>query len=78
MPDAMDRLQNFNDDHVADSLKRHTTQHTRRPGLTQCERLDCREAISPERTAQGAQRCDECEEEHQLRNSQLAPWARRR
>lgn len=78
MPDAMDVLQAFNDDHVADSLKRHQSTRARGSGLSHCERLDCREPIRAERTAQGARRCDECEEEHQRRNAQYAPWARQR
>lgn len=78
MPDAMDSVQAFNEDHVQDSLKRHQTNAARRPGRTHCERLDCCEPIRPERTAQGAQRCEECEEEHQRRNAHFAPWARQR
>lgn len=78
MPDNMDRLQDFNEDHVQDSLRRHRAQRTAVIGRGHCERLDCGEEIRPERTAQGAQRCDECEDEHQRRNAQLAPWARQR
>ncbi|WP_303749531.1 TraR/DksA C4-type zinc finger protein [Stenotrophomonas pigmentata] len=78
MPDAMDHLQTFNDEHVQDSIKRHQAHQHARAGRTHCERLDCGEPIRPERTAQGAQRCDECEEEHQRRNAHFAPWARQR
>jgi RNA polymerase-binding transcription factor DksA len=73
----MDRIQEFNDDHVADSLKRHQAQRPPRSGLTHCETLDCREPIGVERTAQGARLCDDCQEEHDKRSSHFAAWARR-
>jgi hypothetical protein len=76
MPDAIDRLQEFNDDHVADSLQRHA-QRREMAGRTHCERLDCKEPIRPERTAKGAQLCDECQEEETKRNAHFARWARR-
>lgn len=78
MPDAMDKLQAFNDDHVQDSISRHQSNSAARAGRAYCERLDCGEPIRPERTRQGAQRCDECEAEHQIRNAHFAPWARQR
>lgn len=77
MPDAMDRIQEFNDDHVADSLKRHQSQRPARAGLSCCETLDCREPIREQRTAQGARLCDDCQQEHDKRNVHFAAWARR-
>lgn len=77
MPDAMDRLQEFNDHHVADALKRHQASTPRRPGRTTCERLDCGEPIHAARTAQGAQLCAECDEEVRKRDAHFALWRRR-
>jgi RNA polymerase-binding transcription factor DksA len=79
MPDEMERVQELNDAHVADSLQRHAERVARvaRPGRTHCVESNCGEPIGAERTRQGAQRCDECEEEHAKRNAHFATWARR-
>lgn len=76
MPDAMDQVQDFNDAHVADSLKRHASR-PREIGRTQCERLDCREPIAAVRTVLGAQLCEECQEEEDKRNIHFATWRQR-
>lgn len=73
MPDDMDRMQAANEDHVSDSLKRHRAMATlRRPGLTHCENLDCREPIPEARTRLGARLCDDCENDEQIRRAQFA------
>lgn len=64
MSDAMDRLQQFNDDHVADALKRHAAR-PRVVGLTHCEVADCREPIAAERTRLGARLCLECQRDEE-------------
>ena len=76
MTDAMDRCQQFNDDAVADALKRHASRPQPR-GLTHCEVADCREPIRPERTALGARLCDECQEEDDKRSAHFARWRQR-
>lgn len=76
MPDAMDRLQDFNDEHLADSLARHAARPVR-VGRTTCANLDCGEPIGTHRTAQGAQLCDECEVDDRKRQAHFAVWARR-
>lgn len=73
MPDAMDHLQAANDDHVADALKRHASQaRERKPGLTHCETVDCREPIEPARTRLGARLCEDCQREEDIRAHQYA------
>lgn len=59
MPDAMERVQQFTADHVADSLARHADRE-RLPGRSTCANLDCGEAISPTRQQLGAQLCMDC------------------
>ena len=71
MADAMDRCQDFNDDHVADALKRHAAR-PRPAGLAYCEVLDCREPIAAERTRLGARLCEECQQDEDLRARQYA------
>ncbi|MGH8075588.1 MAG: hypothetical protein ACREO4_16180 [Lysobacter sp.] len=78
MPDAMDRVQQHAADLNDDALRRHRQQQAQRAGLSECERLDCREPIRPERTARGARLCDECQEEQDKRDVHFATWARRR
>lgn len=77
MPDAMDRCQAFNDDHVADALQRHRERTPSRPGLRHCERADCKEPIHPARTAAHARLCEECQVEQDKRNAHFAAWPRR-
>lgn len=77
MPDAMDRCQTFNDDHVADALKRHRQEQPGRPGLAHCERQDCREPIHEARTRLGARLCDECQVEEDKRNAHFSVWRHR-
>ena len=71
MSDAMDGCQAFNDDHVADALKRHA-ERPRPIGLTSCEVADCREPIAPERTRLGARLCEECQQDEDLRARHFA------
>lgn len=76
MTDAMDALQDYNDQRIDDALKRHAAR-PRPQGLTHCEVADCREAIRPERTALGARLCEECQEEEDKRNAHFARWRQR-
>lgn len=76
MSDAMDQCQQFNEDAVADALRRHA-QRPRTQGLAFCEVADCREPIAQERTVLGARLCLECQEEHDKREAHLARWRRR-
>lgn len=78
MTDIIDKAQQLAMDHAETSLRRHQSVHPLRPGLTACERSDCREPIRSERTAQGARLCDECQVEHDKRNAHFAVWARPR
>lgn len=77
MPDAMDRLQQFNDDQAEDALRRHADR-ARPAGRTHCAVADCREPIVPERTALGAQLCMECQHEEDARNAHVRGWKRPR
>ena len=71
MPDAMGQVQQAAVDNVADALARHRANApTRRPGLTHCETLDCREPIEPQRTALGARLCEDCQREADIRARQ--------
>lgn len=73
MSDAMDRCQQFNEDHVGDALKRHAQARSdRADGLTECEMLDCGEPIAPQRTRLGARLCEECQADADLRASRYA------
>ena len=60
MPDAMDRVQQFADDHVDDSLKRHANR-PRPAGRATCANLECADDIAPQRQALGAQVCLACQ-----------------
>ena len=77
MPDAMDRLQQFNDDAVSDALQRHADR-PRAPGLTACENLDCREPIPPARTELGARLCIDCQRAEEAASAHLGGWRRGR
>lgn len=77
MPDAMDRLQQFNDDQAEDALKRHADR-ARPEGLTHCEVADCREPIAPARTALGARLCMECQKAEEAQAAHFRTWNRHR
>lgn len=76
MPDAMDRVQQHAQDLNADALAAHTQRQVD-IGRTECINLDCGEAIAPPRTAMGAQRCIDCQTEHEARAAHFAAWGRR-
>lgn len=76
MPDAMDALQQHNDDRVADAL----SAHARRPkpeGRDFCANLDCGEPITPQRRALGAQLCLPCQKAEEGQAAHLNAWRRR-
>lgn len=74
MPDDMDRVQEFNDQVVADALARHRSGNRQRTaGLTHCETLDCGEPIEAARTRLGARLCSDCQCEADIRARQFAP-----
>lgn len=73
MPDAMDRLQDFNDDHVSDALKRHQ-QRPRQEGRANCANLECGDAINPQQQAMGAQLCVVCQRAEEAVSTHLRVW----
>lgn len=75
-PDAMDHLQQLNDDHTSDALKRHADR-VRAVGRTHCANLDCAEPITSARTAIGAQLCLPCQHEADAQDAHLNRWRRR-
>lgn len=46
-------------------------------GRTHCINLDCGEPIATARTAMGAQRCMDCQREHEARDAHFAAWGRK-
>lgn len=74
MPDAMEAAQQFNDDHVADSLARHQSQRTRAPGRSECANLDCGAPISAQRQADGAELCVVCKRAEEAQAAHLRTW----
>lgn len=76
MPDAMDKLQTFNDEHTADAIRRHA-ERKQPVGRTHCANVDCREPIFDARRLLGAQLCMECQREEDARNAHLARWKQR-
>lgn len=76
MPDLMDKLQQHNDDHVADSLRAHA-QRPRAPGRTTCANLDCKDDIAAARTALGAQLCLACQQEAEAQAVHFSAWRNR-
>jgi RNA polymerase-binding transcription factor DksA len=76
MPDAMDQLQAFNDDHTADALRRHADRVVA-VGRSHCAIADCREPISDARRDLGAQLCLACQHEAEARSAHFSQWMRR-
>ena len=76
MPDAMDKMQTFNDDHTADALKRHADR-PKTEGRTHCAVLDCREPIFDARRLLGAQLCLSCQQEEEARSAHINRWRQR-
>jgi RNA polymerase-binding transcription factor DksA len=76
MPDAMDHVQSFNDEHTADALSRHASR-PRLVGRTHCANLDCGEPIGDARTALGAQLCLPCQKAEESRNAHQQVWRQR-
>lgn len=76
MPDVMDHVQQLNDDLTADALARHAAKLVV-PGRATCINQDCGAAITATRTALGANRCVECQREHEARAAHFAAWGHR-
>jgi RNA polymerase-binding transcription factor DksA len=76
MPDAMDRVQQHNDDHAEDALRRHAAR-PRPPGRTHCANLDCGEPIGDARRALGAQLCILCQQAEEASAVHLNRWRQR-
>ena len=76
MPDAMDQVQAFNDDHTADALKRHAEREVA-VGLTHCAVMDCREPIVDARRLMGAQLCLACQQEDEAQRAHFNRWKHR-
>ena len=77
MPDAMDHVQQHVEDSASDALRRHADR-PRTQGRMDCAVADCREPITPERTALGAQLCMECQQEAEARDAHFRGWKRPR
>lgn len=75
MPDAMDRVQQHNQDLTADALAMHARRQVV-AGRTECINQDCGEPIARVRTEMGAVRCVECQREHESRAAHFATWGR--
>jgi hypothetical protein len=75
-PDAMDHVQQHNDDHVADALSAHA-RRARFAGRSSCANLDCGDAIAPERTALGAQLCLPCQKAEEGQAVHMRRWSQR-
>jgi hypothetical protein len=76
MPDAMDQIQSFNDDHTADSLRRHADRE-KPVGRMHCANVDCREPIFQARRDLGAQLCLACQQEEEARAAHFKRWQQR-
>ncbi len=76
MPDAMDRVQQHNQDLASDALAKHARRVVQ-AGRTDCANHDCREPIHATRTALGAQLCLDCQTEEDGRHSHFAKWKAR-
>ena len=76
MPDAMDAVQTFNEEHTADALQRHAQRKVLR-GRSHCANLDCDEPISTARQEMGAQLCLGCQREVEARDAHIARWKQR-
>ena len=69
MPDAMDAIQ----ENALNATAQAVEAHARRPraqGLDLCERMECGQAIGPERRELGARLCLECQRAQESR----FPW----
>jgi RNA polymerase-binding transcription factor DksA len=76
MPDAMDHVQSFNDDHTADALARHADR-PRLKGRSHCANIECGEPIGDARQALGAQLCLPCQKAEESRHTHIARWRQR-
>jgi RNA polymerase-binding transcription factor DksA len=76
LPDLMDHVQSFNDDHTADALARHAARPQLK-GRTHCANMDCGEPIGDARTALGAQLCLICQKAEEARGAHLQVWRQR-
>lgn len=73
MPDAMDHVQQLNDDLAADALKRHASR-PQLAGLAACENLDCGEPISDYRRLHGARLCLACQRGEEAASAHQRTW----
>jgi RNA polymerase-binding transcription factor DksA len=76
MPDAMDAVQSFNDEHTEDSLRRHADR-PRLKGRSHCANVDCGEPIGDARQALGAQLCLPCQHAEESKAAHVARWRQR-
>ena len=76
MPDLMDAVQQHAADMASDALTAHA-QRPRLAGRATCAHLDCGAGIDPPRTAMGAQRCMDCQREHEAQSAHFMAWGRR-
>lgn len=76
MPDAMDLVQQHNDDSVADASKRHASLAVP-VGRTMCANVDCGEPISEHRRRDGAQLCLGCQRTEEAQAVHFRQWGRR-
>ena len=76
MPDAMDHVQQLNQDLTADALAKHARRQVE-AGRMHCINPDCGESIAGARTAMGAVRCVDCQREHESRDAHFTRWGRR-
>lgn len=76
MPDAMDHVQELNEAHTADALKRHAAR-VLPEGRATCAHADCGEPISDARRRLGAQLCMECQRGEEAASAHLRTWSRR-
>lgn len=73
MADDADRAQPESDAFIAEALRRHRAQReVRGPGRTRCKQHDCGEPISEARQRLGADLCEDCQRDVDIRAAQYA------
>lgn len=76
MPDAMGEVQEANEQHIAQALRRHAERAVP-AGRQTCANEDCGGPIGDTRRAFGAQLCLPCQKAEESRVSHFATWSRR-
>jgi RNA polymerase-binding transcription factor DksA len=76
MPDAMDHVQELNEAHVEDALKRHSARPVVE-GRATCANAECGEPISDARRRLGAQLCMECQRGVEAAGAHRRVWSGR-